>query len=491
MWRRILRQFSTKVKPKNLRLESISPKVIRAEYAVRGDVVLKSMEMEAKLKDGVKYPFTEIIPCNIGNPQSLGQNPLTFVREVLSLIVNPKLLTLPGISQIYASDVIERAQILLNGTTGGVGAYTMSQGLPVVRNSIAKFIEKRDEMGEVDPNNIYLTSGASGAVEFLFKIIISSEKDGVLVPIPQYPLYNALIALQGGSDVGYYINSSKGHWEVSIKEMEKALEASKLKGIRTRCLVVINPGNPTGQVLRKENMRQVIEFCDEHDLMLIADEVYQHNIYTDSTQFHSFKKVSQEMNSPIEIASLNSISKGYHGECGLRGGYMELHNFETQVKDQILKLASISLCSNSVAQCAMELMVNPPQPGSPSYDTYTAEKNAIMGALKRKSQLIHKLLNEMVNVQCNFVEGAMYAFPEVKFSAKAIREAKKKNMPVDKFYVFRALEETGIVLVPGSGFGQRPDTYHFRITTLVQEDKLIDLLNRFKAFNDNFHNLYS
>lgn len=491
MWIRALRLFSTSVAPKNIRLETINPNVIKAEYAVRGDVVIKSMEMDNDLKKGVKYPFKEIISCNIGNPHSLGQLPLSWVRQVLSLLVNPQLLNIAAISEAYPADVIERARYLLSRTTGGIGAYTQSQGLSVVRESIAHFIEQRDGIGPADPNNIFLTNGASSAVDYLFRIAITSQKDGILVPIPQYPLYDALITLYGGTAVGYYMNSAKGHWELSIEEMEAALEASKQRGIKTRCLVVINPGNPTGQVLDSRNMRQVINFCLQNRLMLVADEVYQDNIYSEGAEFLSFRKVSQIVNAGIEIASLHSLSKGYHGECGLRGGYMELHNFDGHVKDQIMKLASISLCSNSIAQCAVELMVNPPKLGDPSFEVYELEKAAILGSLKRKASLVHQILNEMTNVKCNYVEGSMYAFPEVTFFSKAKREANKLNMPVDKFYVLKVLEETGIVLVPGSGFGQRPNTYHFRITTLAPEDKMVDLLSRLKEFNNNFHKKYS
>ena len=86
----------------------------------------------------------------------------------------------------------------------------------------------------------------------------------------------------------------------------------------------------------------------------MADEVYQNNIYKDDSKFHSFRKVLNEMGDPykdnVELLSLNSVSKGLMGECGLRGGYMELDNIDPYAQSQILKLRTITLCPNTMGQ---------------------------------------------------------------------------------------------------------------------------------------------
>ena len=340
-------------------------------------------------------------------------------------------------------------------------------------------------------DDIFLTNGGSSAVDFVLSQVVHSEKDGVLIPIPQYPLYQALLTLHGGSSVEYFLDSREERWQVSVQSMQEAIDSVKKRGICPRIIVVINPGNPTGQVLSADNIREIIEFCKKNKLMILADEVYQDNIYMPGAKFHSFRKIATEMKFPYEIFSVHSLSKGYHGECGLRGGYLDTYNVLPEVKEQILKLASISLCSNSTGQIAVDLMVNHPMPGSPSYEKYNQEKTAILNTLIRKSQMMYEGLNKMKNTQCNKVEGAMYAFPEVKFTPKAIQAAQQANMPVDTFYVLRALEETGIILVPGSGFGQETGTYHFRITNLVTESKVGSMLLLLQEFNDRFHQEYS
>ena len=120
-----------------------------------------------------------------------------------------------------------------------------------------------------------------------------------------------------------------------------------------RALVFINPGNPTGQCLSEDNLRQLIEFCHNNKLVMCADEVYQENIYT-SKPFISARKVLNSMPEPYrshtEIVSFHTVSKGAYGECGLRGGYMELHNIDPAVVDQVYKVCSINLCPNVPGQ---------------------------------------------------------------------------------------------------------------------------------------------
>ena len=482
-----LRKFS---KQKVLNINSLSSCVKNADYAVRGDVVLKAAELEQKLIAGHKYPFKELTACNIGNPHYLGQKPLTWIRQGLSLLINPELLTIPSISSHYPSDILERVKYLLSRIKGGVGAYSESQGLLVARESVAKYIENRDQLGPSNPADLFMTSGASPSVEIALACSISSPKDGIMIPIPQYPLYNALITLKNGQAVGYFMDSSDNYWKLSIEEMQKALDKARNSGINTKAMVVINPGNPTAQVLSLDNMKKIVEFCEKNNLVLLADEVYQDNIYDSEKKFHSFRKIVKELKTETELFSFHSFSKGFAGECGIRGGYVEVLNIDPAVKSQILKLSSIMLCSTTIGQLGMELLLNPPKPNQPSYNTFIKEKTDILEALKRKSKLMYELLNDMENIHCNHVEGAMYALPSVTFSNKAIAEAKKNGMEADKFYVLQALEETGIVLVPGSGFGQRPGTYHFRITVLSSENTFKDLLLSFKEFNSNFHKKY-
>jgi len=225
--------------------------------------------------------------------------------------------------------------------------------------------------------------------------------------------------------------------------------------------------------------------------VLLADEVYQTNAYT--KPWLSFKKVLRDMGpkyQDTELISFHSVSKGVIGECGHRGGFMELVGIDDEVKQQFYKLASISLCPNLVGQIVVDLMVQPPEPGQPSYELYHKETTEIFDSLKRRALRLAKAFNQLEGVTCNDAEGAMYLFPRVRLPKKAVEEAKKHNKAPDAFYSLSLLDHTGICVVPGSGFGQKDGTFHFRTTFLPPEDKIDTVVTAIAKFHEDFTNKY-
>ncbi|EYU21272.1 hypothetical protein ABFS82_09G128500 [Erythranthe guttata] len=472
-----------------VKIDTINPKVLECEYAVRGEIVSLAQKLQEDLKiNPDSHPFDEILYCNIGNPQSLGQQPITFFREVLALCDHPSILDKSETQGLFSADSIERAFQILDQIPGrATGAYSHSQGIKGLRDAICAGIEARDGF-PADPNDIFLTDGASPAVHMMMQLLIRSKNDGILCPIPQYPLYSASIALHGGTLVPYYLDEATG-WGMEISELKNQLETAKSKGISVRALVVINPGNPTGQVLAENNQQQIVDFCKKEGLVLLADEVYQENIYVPDKQFHSFKKVARSMGygeRDISLVSFQSVSKGYYGECGKRGGYMEITGFSPEIREQIYKVASVNLCSNISGQILASLVMNPPKVGDESYESYFAEKDAILSSLARRAKSLEEALNGLEGVSCNRAEGAMYLFPRIDLPKKAIEAAEAAKMAPDAFYAKRLLNATGIVVVPGSGFRQVPGTWHFRCTILPQEDRIPAIISRLTDFHKGF-----
>ncbi|XP_027334294.1 alanine aminotransferase 2-like isoform X1 [Abrus precatorius] len=478
-------------------VQNINPKVLKCEYAVRGEIVTLAQNLQKDLQANPgSHSFEEILYCNIGNPQSLGQSPITFFREVLALCDHPAILDKSETQGLFSADAIERAWQIVDQIPGrATGAYSHSQGVKGLRDTIAAGIQDRDGF-PANPDDIFMTDGASPAVCFCFafyvhnmmQLLIRSESDGILCPIPQYPLYSASIALHGGSLVPYYLDEATG-WGLEIPELKKQLEAAKSKGINVRALVVINPGNPTGQVLAEENQRDIVEFCKQEGLVLLADEVYQENVYVPEKKFHSFKKVSRSMgygDKDITLVSFQSVSKGYHGECGKRGGYMEVTGFSPEVREQIYKVASVNLCSNISGQILASLVMSPPKVGDESYESFMAEKGNILASLARRAKTLEDAFNNLEGVTCNKAEGAMYLFPRICLPEKAIQAAGAANTAPDAFYCKRLLNATGVVVVPGSGFGQVPGTWHFRCTILPPEEKIPAIVTRLTEFHKKF-----
>lgn len=482
------RAVSTAVR-KVLTKDTMNQKIVQAEYAVRGALVLRAIEYQKMLNNGDQsLPFDKIIECNIGNPQSLGQRPITFHRQVLALVNVPELTEHPDVEKLFPKDAIQRAKYYKERMPGGTGAYSHSKGIEVLRQEVAEFIKSRDNH-PVDTEDLFLTDGASQGVQTIIQALISKPTDGLLVPIPQYPLYSAGIALQGGNLVGYYLDEST-RWGMHVEELRRALQQARSNGIQVRALVVINPGNPTGQCLTVDNMKQIVELCKEERLVLMADEVYQENVYASDRKFTSFRKVVLDMAADIELVSFHSTSKGFLGECGRRGGYMDLVGFCESAKEQLYKLASVSLCSNIEGQLMVALMSNPPKEGDESYPLYKKEKDDILDSLKRRAIKLVDAYNKLEGVTCNPTDGALYTFPRITVPAKAVAQAKSQGVQPDMFYSLEMLNATGVVVVPGSGFGQVDGTFHFRSTILPAEEEIDAVIEKTAKFHADFMSKY-
>ncbi|EUB57099.1 Alanine aminotransferase 2 [Echinococcus granulosus] len=514
-----------------LTLATINPNVIHMEYAVRGPIVIRSQELERELQLGEKKNFQQVVKCNIGDCHATGQKPITFFRQVIALCSYPPLLEDPN----FPEDAKARARSILAGCAGkSVGSYSISIGVTSIRERISEYIRCRDGI-PANHANIFLSNGASEAVKAVLLLLSSSQpgpdRAGVMVPIPQYPLYSATISEYDACQINYYLDEDN-NWDLKVTELERALTEAKGR-CKPRALVVINPGNPTGQVISRQSMEEIIRFVKRHNLVLLADEVYQFNVYhPEITPWTSFKKVLHEMGpeyaDSVELASFMSASKGYMGECGFRGGYCELINFDPGVQAQLFKYLSARLCPAVLGQVMIGVICDPPRPSEPSYDLYIRERDSVLADLKEKAQLATDTLNSLEGVTCNAVQGAMYAFPQIRLPPNAIAAAKlpsplrenstfkyernrevgdfeqiilrchqgdfrstregaaEKGMEPDFFYCLSLLEEKGICFVPGSGFGQKAGTYHFRTTILpsvpVMRRVMADLADFHKAF---------
>lgn len=474
---------------------TINPNVLNASYAVRGELAIRAEELRSQLKEdeGAKTSlgFDSVIHANIGNPQQLDQQPITFFRQIVSLCEYPDLLKPENrdvASKLYPEDAIKRAEALL-AEIGSVGAYTQSQGVPQVRKHIAEYIKRRDGASGADASekDIYLVAGASAGVHLLFQLMLASSDVGIMIPIPQYPLYTAALALYNGTPIPYYLEEENG-WTTNIESLTSSYEKAIKEGTKPRAMVIINPGNPTGGSLPKDAIKQVLEFCKEKGLICIADEVYQSNVFPDSPPFTSFRSVLKSHDSlkNVPLASLHSTSKGMIGECGQRGGYVELLNMTEDAIAQLYKLASINLCSPVIGQILVDCMVKPPVEGDVSYPLFRKQQDNIFKTLYDRAMSLHKTFESLEGFSCQKPMGAMYLFPSITLPEKAIEAAKKADKAPDAFYCRELLEATGICVVPGSGFGQKEGTVHFRTTFLAPGD----FGERMKGFHEDFMKKY-
>lgn len=481
--------------------KTINPHVLNVEYAVRGALSNKANEYAEIIAQGKGkekgLPFDSVVTANIGNPQQqpfLAQKPLTFWRQVAALTEYPAMMEDETLRSHFPRDAVERAQAILEDV-GSVGAYSHSKGAAIVRDHVKEYIEERDGHPS-DPEMIYLTAGASGGVGLVMSVVISGPEVGIMLPIPQYPLYSATLAFYNATPVPYELDAHND-WAVDVDAMARSVDEQRAKGTDVRGCVIINPGNPTGSCLTLENIQDIIRMAHEKRLVLMADEVYQANIFMpNKVPFYSFKKVLKDfakssdeaerrIADDVELISFHSISKGVSGECGRRGGYFELCNISPEVEAQLYKMASVNLCAGLQGQIGVDLLVRPPKPGEESYNLYHDEVQTIHDTLRSRSEKMREKFASLPNMDCNEAQGALYLFPEViDLPEGALAEARNQNQKPDLWYCFQLLEATGICCVPGSGFGKEPTDqgkrFWFRTTILAKEtDEFVERFGKF------------
>ena len=494
---------------------TVNRRILEMEYAVRGPIPQRAAEL--------KQEGRRIIPCNLGNPQALGQQPISFYREVLSLVEHPVRIererrlkamfnggALDGLGgpgglggtggpggpgglepdEFHSDYVLDLSERYLSQMETGMGAYSDSSGPRFIREAVADFIDRRDgadaaDSGAVprsDPEQVFITNGASEGVRYVIDLLIDDTSDGIMIPIPQYPLYSAAIKRCGGVQVDYFLDEESG-WAMDRGQLESSLEDARGRGVDVKAIVVINPGNPTGAVLSEETVREVVAFAGDNGLAIIADEVYQENVYGGDAGFVSFARVLGR--SGVPLFSVHSTSKGFYGECGHRGGYLEIRNAprvrntELSFTDLVLKQASVNICSNTVGQLMMYLLVNPPPENAEPYRRFTNERRTILEDLHDKAVMIRSGFDQMEGVSCFGRTGAMYLFPRLD------RLPEGTN---DFDYCMALLDRTGLVTVNGEGFGQQPGTSHLRIAFLPPREVIEEVLPRWIAFHNAYVN---
>jgi aspartate/methionine/tyrosine aminotransferase len=481
---------------KRLNIDTIQSRLKTMEYAVRGTISIEADRIAAELKKTQHdFPFERIIYTNIGNPHAMGQKPITWTRQVLALLQLPDDMGInhPNAHQLFPSDAIERARSM-KAAIGSVGAYSHSKGALAFRQDVANFIERRDgaSPGSVNVENIFLTGGASEAITMLMTALIKDQTCGIMTPTPQYPLYSATLDLLGGQKVGYYLDEESA-WGLKIHELERSFADAQTKGINVVAMVLINPGNPTGNLLSSDEVKDVVKFCAKHNIVLLSDEVYQANVYRTGDSFFSARRAADELglidNDGIQLCSFHSVSKGVYGECGQRGGYVEMVGMDSEVIDVLYKLAASKLCSSVTGQAMVSLMCRGPSPDDVSYQSHEAEKRQIFDGLKERGLAMSKGLDDIPGFSCQLSTGAMYAFPSLRLPTGAIEMSKRMGISPDTLYALDLLKATGICVVPASGFGQKQGRYGFRTTFLSMES--VNVVERIRNHYTQFCQKYA
>ncbi|XP_047225203.1 alanine aminotransferase 2-like isoform X1 [Girardinichthys multiradiatus] len=474
-------------------LQEIGSNVRNMKQLENSVLARRTTQIKEELRQGVRKSYKEVIDVSWGDPHKAGVKPLSFVRQVLAACLYPQLMD----GDKLLVDVRQRAQRLLKACTGGsVGSYSATAGIPEIVQRVSEFIMRRDGGVPSHPENIYICPGSQWALTNILTVLVNpkaSPRTGVLTPVPCHSTTVLSLTALGAVVVPYYLREESG-WALEVEELQRALDSAK--GVcNPLALYVINPGNPAGYVQSRKSVQEVIRFAAEKRLFLLADEVYQECVYGEKTEFVSYKRALAEMGRPlsdrVELASFHTASKSLMGECGLRGGYVELVNLDPTVMKHINSLFSTNACAPVLGQIALDVMMNPPQPGDPSYHLYVKETQHIRTSVAENVKRVDEVINSLPGFSCQQVEGGAFAFPRLFLPPKATKRAEEAGMQPDTFYCLRLLEEAGVLLSPGTDYGQKEGTYHIRFCIMTSLEIMEELLRRLSIFHKRFMKEFS
>jgi alanine-synthesizing transaminase len=334
---------------------------------------------------------------------------------------------------------------------GGQNGYAPSVGILAAREAVAADCEQRGM--PVSPDRVVITSGTSEGIE-LALTALAEAGDEVLVPVPTYPLYTAVLAKIGAKAVFYRTEPARG-WLPDVEHVASLITPA------TRALVVIDPNNPTGATYSREVRRTLVELADRHNVVLLADEVYA------DLAFDGPVPAIASGYPDAPVISFSSLSKAYLAP-GWRAGWMAVGGNERMddLLAAIKKLADGRLCATGPMEHAIVAALT----GDRSH------QQTFRDALRTRAELTTSRLNAIEGITVVAPTAAFYAMPRV-----ALPPGK-----TDADYVLALLRATGVLCVYGSGFGTRPEDGFFRIVFLAPPEELSQIYDDIGQFTGSY-----
>ncbi|WP_241384813.1 pyridoxal phosphate-dependent aminotransferase [Rhodococcus sp. CH91] len=401
------------------RLEQ-SSKLQNVLYEIRGPVHAHAARLEAE--------GHRILKLNIGNPAPFGfEAPDTIVQDMIAALPNAQ-------------------------------GYSESKGIASARRAIVTRYELVPGFPKFDINDVYLGNGVSELITITMQALLD-DGDEVLIPAPDYPLWTAMTSLAGGTPV-HYLCDETNDWNPDIEDIESKITE------RTKAIVVINPNNPTGAVYSQEVLERIVQLARKHQLLLLADEIYDKIVYDDA------KHVSLASLAPdLLCLTYNGLSKAYR-VAGYRSGWMVITGPKDHAEgflEGVDLLASTRLCPNVPAQHAIQVALG----GYQSIDDLVLPG----GRLLEQRDVAWERLNAIPGVSCVKPRGALYAFPRLDPEVYDIQD--------DEKLVQDLLLQERILVTQGTGFNW-PNHDHLRIVTLPWARDLAVAIERIGNFLSSY-----
>ncbi|GAB62712.1 MAG: pyridoxal phosphate-dependent aminotransferase [Candidatus Jettenia sp.] len=306
----------------------------------------------------------------------------------------------------------------------GANKYTVTQGIPELRNALLKQLQKRRK---VDAESIMITSGVSGALTLAFMVLINPE-DEVIIPDPSFVSYKHLTHFCGGKPV--FVDTYPD-FKLTVERIQPCITK------RTKILILNSPANPTGVMYTTQEIKEIAELAKKHNVFIISDEIYHDYDYN-----HEFDSIGRYYKNTL-------ILDGFSKSFAMTGWRMGFAAGPASIVNEMIKLQQYTfVCAPSFAQYAI----------SKSLET---DLSKYIASYERKRDLMYDGLKD--TYQMVKPGGAFYFFPQVPWGT-------------DEEFVTAAIQKN-LLIIPGSVFSERHT--HFRISYAASDETIergIDIL---------------
>jgi len=388
-----------------MRTIGVSDKLSLVRSDIRGPVYEEALRMQEEGKN--------VLKLNTGNPATFG-------------------FTMP-----------ESLKTALLQSMDEAVAYCDLRGMKKTREAILSYHLSKG-LKNIDLDDIFLSNGVSEMVQMV-TLSYLNYGDEILLPSPNYSLWEYCTHIAGGKPVFYRCREENG-WSPDLVDIRAKITS------RTRAILIINPNNPTGAVYSEETLKEIVQIAREHELAIFSDEIYD-RLVLDGIPYTSIASLCPD----LTCVTFNGLSKS-HIICGYRCGWAILSGPEAQksgLKDGLTRLCAMRLCANAPAQALV--------PAALEDHDFTQKMLIPGGRLYEQRESACKVLETIDGISFVKNRAAFYLFPKL--------DKEKFGIVSDQQFALDLLHAKNLLIIPSSGFGWKGND-HFRIVMLPEKEIL-------------------
>jgi aminotransferase len=377
-----------------------------------------------------------------------GEIPPSGIRKFFDLALTMEDVISLGVGEPDFSTPWNICEASIYSIEQGTTSYTSNRGLQQLRDLLSIYLKSHYGLQYNADTEIVITSGVSEALDIAIRAV-TDPGDEILVTEPIYVSYAPCVTLAGGIPVPVPCHE-KHHFRLTAEALQDKITR------KSKVLILNFPNNPTGAVMAKDDLRAIADIVNDHDLLVISDEVYAELTYEGSHTATATVDALRE-----RTITLNGFSKAY-AMTGWRVGYLCAPE---GLCDAALKIHQyVMLCAPVMGQvAAIEALKNGEDEKNKMVTEYRIRRNIFVNDLNR------------IGLPCHIPEGAFYAFPSVKETGLS-----------DFEFAEQLLKEEGVAVVPGSVFGEAAKD-HLRCAYAVSRKDLKEAVIRMERFIATLH----